>query len=148
MTRTESQISLRARFLTDGTNGTTRLAGKVVLVDASDVEIGVLCAYRYASEGADVALAYSVPCDSIFIVQRQIEALGSRCVLYEIELDDEWNCGLVVQSTAECLGPIDIVVNRSGHVKLCDGAPITAAELRQAVAAAAGVEARKTSSAA
>jgi 3-oxoacyl-[acyl-carrier protein] reductase len=136
MNRPESQTTLRPRPLTDGFGrGGTRLVGKVVLIDASMVEEGVQRAHRYANEGADVALAYHMPCDEIFIVQRQIEALGNRCVLYEIDLEDEWNCGLVVQSTAECLGPIDLIVNRRGHVHVVDRQPCTAADLLDAVTA-------------
>lgn len=135
MKRHESQTTLRARILSEATGrGGPRLTGKVVLIDASDVAEGVQRAYRYAKEGADVALAYHVPCEPIFIVQRQIEALGNRCVLYEIDLTDDWNCGLVVQSTAECLGPIDLIVNRRGHVHVCDGAPCAAADVLEAVA--------------
>lgn len=138
MKRLETQTTLRARPLPDGSGRggscvSGKLSGKVALIDASEVTEGVQRAYRYAKEGADVALAYSSPCDAVLIVQRQIEALGSRCVLYEIDLEDEWNCGLVVQNMAECLGPIDLIVNRSGRVHMFDVEPCTALNLLDAL---------------
>ncbi len=132
MKRYSSHTSLaRVEAPSDGLGrGAPRLVGKVVLIEATEPQSGVLRAHRYAKEGADIALTYAEPCDELFTVQRQIEALGSRCVLYELELDDEWNCSLVVQSTLECLGPIDFVVNGHGHVHATESdMPLTASEL-------------------
>ena len=96
--------------------GKSRLLGKVVLVDANDPQLGSARVLRYALEGADLAVCHRVPIEELFAIQQQVEASGVRCVLYELDLDDEWNCGLVVQSVTECLGPIDLVVDVKGHV--------------------------------
>lgn len=135
MQRHSSQTRMtRITQCPDGLESSARLVGKVVLVEATEPHSAVLRAHRYAKEGADIAIAYDQPWPELFTVQRQIEALGNRCVLYEIALDDEWNCGLVVQSTAECLGPIGLIVNGHGHVHVPTvSEPLTASGLLDVV---------------
>lgn len=96
------------------------LSGMVVLLDVEEPSAGARLAMRYAKRGADLAIAHANAAKELLIVQQQIEALGNRCVLYEVDLADEWNCGLVLQSARECLGSIDLVVARTGHVRVVE----------------------------
>jgi len=151
MMRTTSQTALRARTLTSSTveGRATKLAGKVALLHVGEPTYGAMLALRYAREGADVALVYPEPCAELEQVQQQIESLGARCVLYEVDLEDSWNCGLVVQSTTECLGPVDIVVDARGAVVLVEeGEELTPRQLQTAVSARASDSRGATHSAA
>lgn len=105
---------LRPRTLADVVYGRKdrRFVGKVVLLEVETPPEAAMLAMRYAREGADLALVYPQPAEELLIVQQQIEALGCRCVLYEVDLADPWDAGLVLQSARECLGSIDIFVDR------------------------------------
>ena len=151
MQRTTSQTNFRVRTLTSHADSThsdlsdeaaesgvgnrrAKLAGKVALIHVEEPSYGALLALRYAREGADVALVYPEASSELEAVQRQIEAIGCRCVLYEVDLADAWNCGLVLQSTTECMGPVDFLVDAGGRVHLLEeGEELDADRLRDTV---------------
>lgn len=137
MMRTTSTLTDPMRSTTSTVEGrTAKLAGKVALLHVGEPTYGAMLALRYAREGADVALVFPEASIDLENVQQQIEALGARCVLYEVDLEDSWNCGLVLQSTAECLGPVDFVVDRRGAVVLVEeGEQLTPQLLKDAVGA-------------
>lgn len=116
MKRANSHTALRPRTLTARSARSALMRGKVVLLHVSDLAQATAIALRYAREGADLALAYDTPSEQYILLQQKLEALGSRCMLYELDLSDEWNCGLVLQSASECLGSVDLVVDRQGRV--------------------------------
>lgn len=120
--------AIRPRPLVGSGKSERRLLGKVVLLDASEPEHGLVWARRYAREGADLALCHHLQHEEIAAFQQEAEAAGTRCVLYEILLDDEWNCRLVLESVRECLGSIALIVNKYGDV-LQAGAALSASEL-------------------
>src|SRR5690242_16858630 len=90
------------------------LEGRVALVSGGGRGIGAAICLALARDGADVAINYRRDEESARDVQRQIETLGRRAVIFPAEISD-WDAdAAMVQAVTRDLGPISILVNNAG----------------------------------
>ena len=107
------------------------VTGRVALVDAREPRGLELAVNRLVEEGYALALCSTRPGERLGELQRGLEDRGVRCVVYEISLDDDWDCELVLQSVSVCLGDLAVVVDRTGTMTRVDEAEeITGRSLR------------------
>ncbi len=89
------------------------LTDRVAVVTGGAVGIGEAIALAFARFGAHVAV-----CDrdvaNLDATANGIEAAGRRAVAAELDVRDEEACGRFVQTVAEELGAIDVLVNNAG----------------------------------
>ena len=90
------------------------LQGKVALVTGGSRGIGRAIALALAQAGADVALSYRSRADEATEAVRGIEALGRRAVSFKADMASEAEVQRLASTTAERLGPIDILVSNAG----------------------------------
>jgi NAD(P)-dependent dehydrogenase (short-subunit alcohol dehydrogenase family) len=96
--------------------GSGRLAGRKALITGGDSGIGRAAAIAYAREGADVAINY-LPAeepDAREVVDL-IRAAGRKAVSIPGDIKDEAFCGRLVNSAADQLGGLDILVNNAAR---------------------------------
>ena len=89
------------------------LKGRVALVAASSRGLGRACAIGFAREGADVAICGRHE-DALRDAADEIRALGVRVHAVVADLSHAQDCRRFVESTAEELGRIDVLVNNCG----------------------------------
>ena len=90
------------------------LVGRVALVSGGGRGIGAAICVALARDGADIAVNYRRDEDAAREVQRQVEALGRRCGIYQAEVSD-WDADTaMVEAVQNDLGPVDILVNNAG----------------------------------
>ena len=93
-----------------------KLDGKIALITGGDSGIGKAVAILYAREGADVAITY-LPSEKkdALTVQKEVEAIGKKCLLLEGDLTQERFCQKCVETTVKKLGGLDILVSNAAH---------------------------------
>lgn len=94
--------------------GSGLLAGYRALVTGGDSGIGRAVSVGFAKEGADVAVVYLSEHGDAEHTAELVRETGRRCVLLPADLGEEERCREVVDSAAEQLGGLDIVVNHAG----------------------------------
>ncbi len=101
--------------------GTGRLKGRKALITGADSGIGRAVAIAFAREGADVAINYlqSEKKDAQLVLA-EIQAAGRTAVDLPGDLKDEAYCRSLVDSAADKLGGLDLVVNNAGKQVFCD----------------------------
>src|SRR4051794_18478846 len=104
-----------------GYEGRHLLAGKRALITGGDSGIGRAVTVAFAKEGADVAIAYLNEDADAEHTASLVEAEGRRAVLLRCDLSQEQQCEKVVDTTAEQLGGLDIVVNNIAYQNPVDG---------------------------
>ena len=87
------------------------LTGRTALVTGSSRGLGAAIARRLANAGATVAINYKSDLGSAERVCRQI---GPRATLWQSDVSKPQDCRRLVQSIAETIGPIDILVLNAG----------------------------------
>jgi NAD(P)-dependent dehydrogenase (short-subunit alcohol dehydrogenase family) len=94
--------------------GSGRLAGRKALVTGGDSGMGRAAAIAYAREGADVAISY-LPFEEPDAqeVKALIEKAGRKAVLLPGDIRDEAFCRKLVDSAAQQLGGLDILVSNA-----------------------------------
>lgn len=92
-----------------------KLAGKVAIVTGADSGIGQAVAILFATEGADVTVAYLCEDEDAKETQKHIESYGQRCLLVPTDLSVEDNCKSLIQKTIDEFGKLDILVNNAGR---------------------------------
>jgi 2-deoxy-D-gluconate 3-dehydrogenase len=96
-----------------------KLDGKVAVVTGAARGLGQGIAVGLAEAGADIALVDVLEmADS----QKQIEALGRRCITITADLSKKESVDTIVNTTVAQLGGIDILFNNAGIIRR---APIT-----------------------
>ncbi len=100
---------------TEPVNIARKLDGKVAIITGGDSGIGKATALLFASEGADIAVAYLSETKDAKEVQQEVKNLGRRCILIKGDLGKEKNCSKVVQKTVQELGKIDILINNAAE---------------------------------
>ena len=90
------------------------LAGRIALVTGAGRGIGAAIAVALAEDGADVAINYRRDDESARRVVEKIEGLGRRAIAVAASVDN-FNADVsMVNTVAEQLGPIDILVHNAG----------------------------------
>lgn len=89
------------------------LTGKVAIVTGASSGLGVQYAKALAGQGADVAIV-ARRYDRLLEVQKEIEALGSKCLPVKCDICKESEIEAAVDSIMKEFGKIDILVNNAG----------------------------------
>ncbi len=95
--------------------GSGKLAGKKAVLTGGDSGIGRAVVIAYASEGADILIAYLDEHDDAHEVKALIEKEGRKAVLVAGDLRTPQHCRSVIQRAVDALGGIDILVNNAAH---------------------------------
>ncbi len=97
-----------------------KLKTRVALVTGSSRGIGRATALKLAQEGASVAVNYQRQEASAEEVVEQISRQGGRAIAVCADVGDKSAVAEMVKQTADLLGPISILVNNAGIVRLGD----------------------------
>ena len=90
------------------------LAGRGVLVTGGSSGIGRAIAVAAARAGADVALTYRTNEPGAREVEREIQAVGRRAALFQLDLTKEASLRAVGPAAFAALGRLDAWVNNAG----------------------------------
>ncbi len=91
-----------------------RLEGKCALVTGASHGIGKAIALTYAREGADVAITYRSREDGARDTVAQIEAMGQRAHVMQVEVTDMDASRAAVEEAIATFGRLDVLVNNAG----------------------------------
>ncbi|GLK83331.1 SDR family NAD(P)-dependent oxidoreductase [Ancylobacter defluvii] len=94
------------------------LTGRKALVTGASRGIGRMLAVALASAGADVAITARSR-SSLAETAAEIEAIGRRAVVLELDVTDAARCRTGVAEAAAALGGLDILVNNAGIEQVC-----------------------------
>jgi NAD(P)-dependent dehydrogenase (short-subunit alcohol dehydrogenase family) len=97
-----------------------RLSGKLALVTGAGAGIGQAIALELAKEGAAVVLHFAHSGDGAQEAAKQIIDKGGRATALGADLRDVGECRRVVDSAAQFLGGLDILVNCVGVTATVD----------------------------
>lgn len=86
------------------------IQGKVAFITGSK-RIGAAIAVALARRGADVVLMYRSSREPAEAAAREIEALGRRAIVLQVDLDDPRACDRAMAEAVARLGGIDILLN-------------------------------------
>jgi NAD(P)-dependent dehydrogenase (short-subunit alcohol dehydrogenase family) len=95
--------------------GSGKLEGKVALITGGDSGIGRAVAIAFAREGADVAISYLSEHGDAAETKRCVEDEGRQCLTISGDIGVESFCQAIVESTADELGRLDILVNNAAE---------------------------------
>lgn len=90
-----------------------KLEGKVALITGGDSGIGRAVATLFASEGADIAIAYLSEHNDAAETKALVEEKGVKCLLLPGDLSKKINCDRAVQKTVKAFGRLDILINNA-----------------------------------
>lgn len=90
------------------------LAGKVALVTGASTGIGRAIALALAHAGADVAITYRTGRRDATAVATEIEKLGRRTAVLQLELSDPASISTLARDMADQFERIDIWINNAG----------------------------------
>ncbi|KAL9048410.1 MAG: hypothetical protein Q9162_007741 [Coniocarpon cinnabarinum] len=99
-----------------------KLAGKKALITGGDSGIGRAVAILYAMEGADSFIQY-LPQEEkdAQVTKQRVEAAGSKCHLYPIDLRPQRNCKEMVDAALKAMGGINVLVLNHAIQNTIDG---------------------------
>ena len=111
-----SQMNPRPDHGEKSYKGSGRLNGRRALITGGDSGIGRAAAIAFAREGADVAINYlEAEQPDADEVAELIRADGRKAVLLPGDIKDETFCARLVDSAANELGGLDILVNNAAR---------------------------------
>lgn len=90
------------------------LEGRAALVTGAGIGVGAGIARSLAGAGAAVALHYGHSADGAETLAQDIRASGGRAITVQGDLSRAADCRRVVETTAEVLGGLSILVNNAG----------------------------------
>ncbi len=111
----EKLMQPRPIYNNENYKGSQKLANKVAVITGGDSGIGRAVAIAYAKEGARLVLAYLCEDQDAKDTQKEVEAIGTECLLIKGDLSDSKHCKLVISQTLTQYGQIDILVNHAGE---------------------------------
>jgi glucose 1-dehydrogenase len=91
-----------------------RLQDRVAIVTGAGSGIGYGIAWKFAQEGANVAINYLGYAQQAEDLVKQITALGRKSVAIEADVSNTAQVQQMVQQTVQQLGQLDIMVNNAG----------------------------------
>ena len=91
-----------------------RFENKIALITGSTQGIGLACALRLATEGADIILNDLSDSDSASAAVAQIQSLGRRAVFIATDVSKRQNVIDLVDKAVDVYGKLDILVNNAG----------------------------------
>ncbi|GLX70548.1 SDR family oxidoreductase [Paenibacillus glycanilyticus] len=94
--------------------GSGKLKDKVAIISGGDSGIGRAVAIAFAKEGADLVIPYLDEHRDAEETKQMITKLGRQCVMIPIDLRVEDNCKIVVETTIQTFGKLNILVNNHG----------------------------------
>ncbi|HWC80055.1 MAG TPA: SDR family NAD(P)-dependent oxidoreductase [Pseudonocardiaceae bacterium] len=94
-----------------------QLDGRVALVTGASSGIGEATAKTLAKEGAAVVIA-ARRTDRLAKLDAELQSLGARSLVVELDVTDEQACRDAVARTVETFGGLDIVINNAGVMLL------------------------------
>ena len=92
------------------------LTGKTALITGASRGIGKAIALKLAGQGANIAIPYLGDPAEAEQAQKEIEALGVKCVMYVCDVSSFEASKEVVEKVIEEFGGVDILVNNAGIV--------------------------------
>ena len=96
-------------------NPSGKLEGKVAVITGGDSGIGKATAILFAQEGCDVVIPYLSETVDAKGTQKEIQALGRKCILIKGDLGKENHCKKVIEKTISEFGKVDILVNNAAN---------------------------------
>ena len=90
------------------------LSGKSALVTGGSRGIGRSIVLRLATQGADVAFTYRGNADAAASTKSEVEALGRTALVIQADAKEGEAAEMVVKTTLEAFGKVDILVNKAG----------------------------------
>jgi 3-oxoacyl-[acyl-carrier protein] reductase len=90
------------------------MRGKAAIITGSATGIGKAIALRLAREGVHVTINYSKSEGEALGTQKEVEALGGKCLLLKASVCDDLQVRQMVKQTVETFGRLDILVNNAG----------------------------------
>jgi glucose 1-dehydrogenase/3-oxoacyl-[acyl-carrier protein] reductase len=99
---------------------TKKLAGKRALITGAGTGIGREVALEFARQGADVVLHYAGSKTGAETAVEEIKATGGTATSIQADLSRVEECFRLVDSAAEFLGGLDVLVNNAGITEVWD----------------------------
>ena len=93
------------------------LTGKTALITGASRGIGKAIALKLAGQGANIAIPYLGDPAEAEQAQKEIEALGVKCVMYVCDVSSFEASKEVVEKVIEEFGGVDILVTNAGIVR-------------------------------
>ncbi len=90
------------------------LTGKSAIVTGGSRGIGKAIALRLAQQGADICISYRGNADAALATQKEIEALGRKCVAVQADVTQPAAAEELVKAALDAFGKVDILVNNAG----------------------------------
>ncbi len=90
-----------------------KLIDRVAIITGGDSGIGRAVAVAFASEGANVVIAYFDEHEDAALTQKHVQEYGRKAVLVPGDVTDEKHCAAIVEKAVDTFGRLDIVVNNA-----------------------------------
>ena len=90
------------------------MRGNVAVITGSATGIGKAIALRLAREGVHITINYSKSENEALETQKEIEALGVKCLLFKATVSDDLQVRQMIKETVGSFGRLDILVNNAG----------------------------------
>jgi len=90
-----------------------RLVGKIALITGGSVGVGRATAYKFAKEGASVAILDIKDAEGK-AVAAEIQAKGGKAAYFHADISKEGDVQQAVTGAAAALGNINVLVNNAG----------------------------------
>lgn len=110
----ENKMSPKVDHGENSYKGGEKLRGKKALITGGDSGIGRAVAIAFAREGADVAISYLDEHEDAKETLRWVERAGVRGFSFSGDLSDSDCCKKLIDSAADRLGELNILVNNAG----------------------------------
>jgi NAD(P)-dependent dehydrogenase (short-subunit alcohol dehydrogenase family) len=110
---------------------TGKLEGKLALITGAGTGIGREVALEFARQGASVVLHYSASKAGAESAVAEIKAAGGKALCVQADLGKVEECFRLVDTAAEFLGGLDVLVNNAGITEVWDFLDVTEERFNQ-----------------